>query len=104
MKPKKIPTPETNLLGHQHLLAWYKGIEQLQIIKTLCPIMLRVPGECGVRTTLCDIPQNRALYLYFQVLFTCRNGDQCLPRAYDSEPGGLVSNELVAFYRPSSRT
>jgi len=40
-----LPTPQTNLVGHHALLAWYQEILDLEAKGvTICVLMLRVPG------------------------------------------------------------
>jgi len=92
-----LPTPQTNLVGHHALLAWYQEILDLEAKGvTICVLMLRVPGQH--QDVLCDIPETRALYLERKP--RCYHSQHCLPRKrYHCE----ATEEAQVYYKRSLR-
>ncbi|MEK9174180.1 MAG: hypothetical protein AAB845_02845 [Patescibacteria group bacterium] len=92
-----IPTPQTNLVGHRALLAWYQEILDLQAKGVIiCVLMLKVPGEHG--DVLCDITETRALYLERKP--RCYHSQNCLPRKRHSCE---ATEEARLYYKRSLR-
>jgi len=89
----KIPTPNTNLLGHRALIAWYQEIITLQNQGIpICVLMLRIPGEYSSARTPCDIPKTREKFLIRRE--PCFHQTTCLTRRAFPREATLEVNGL----------